>query len=218
MGVFGAISVLDLIRLVAPRVEAGHGFVGEQAVHGQGALRRWASATSLIQEGVVEAGGGCVRGGVAIEDGVAARPVERGEAHRAGFAAGVDVAAVKLEAAESLAGGADGDDLGVGGGVVGCGDLIDAGGDDLPPWTTTAPKGPPLPEVTLAVARAIACRMNVGSPSMACLRSTRVPALTGKSRFGLWRIIAIMAQAFVSDRVVTAGGNAQCGGGGRTAD
>ncbi len=58
-------------------------------------MLRWSSGQFdlIVEKGVVEAGRGSIRSGVAVVDGVAARPVDGGEAHGAGFAAGVDLAA-----------------------------------------------------------------------------------------------------------------------------
>ena len=55
-----------------------------------------------------------------------------GQTHRARMAAGVDHATVQVRAAERLAGLADRLQLGVGAGVVGLVDLVDAAGQDPP--------------------------------------------------------------------------------------
>src|SRR6202035_1147869 len=124
-----AMLVVDSFCALAPGLEAGDGLVGKQLESGDAA-----GFDRLfyfgIEEGIVEADLCGIGGGVAVEDGRATRPIEGGEAHRARFAAGVDGAAGKLEATQRLAGGADGHDLGVCGGVVVKGDAIDAGGDD----------------------------------------------------------------------------------------
>src|ERR1700678_2644607 len=72
--------------------------------------------------------------------------------------------------------------------------------------TTTAPNGPPTPEVTFCVASSIAFCIKMGLPSMTGL----LPFASGLNAASahcilknLWRIIAIMAQAFIADRVVT---------------
>src|ERR1035437_9308740 len=59
------------------------------------------------------------------------RPVDRGQAHRARFATGVEIAIVQLERFQPLAGRADSDDLSVGRRVVGRGDLIRASPNDF---------------------------------------------------------------------------------------
>lgn len=83
-----------------------------------------------VNEFVVEA----VFGGVAARAGVEvsreARPIDGAEAHGAGFAAGVELAAGELEIAERVTGSADGGDFGVRGGIVGGRDEIDSGGED----------------------------------------------------------------------------------------
>ena len=160
-------SILAVV--LAPCVEAGDGLVA--AAGWMVGILRWSSGrfNLVVEEGVVEAGGGGIGGGVAVEDGVAARPVERGEAHGAGLATGVDLAAGELEGAERRAGGADGDDLGVGGGVVGGGDQVDAGGDDLAVAHDDRAEWAAAPEVTFSVARAIACCMKIGLPCMRCV-------------------------------------------------
>ena len=114
-----------------------------------------------IEEGVVERDAGCVGAGVAEPDAIDAGPVDGGEAHGAGLAAGVDFAAVEAEGVEVSAGGADGFDFRVGGGVVVAGDGVAAFADDGAISDETAPKGPPWPERTLSLARAMARRMKV---------------------------------------------------------
>ena len=52
-------------------------------------------------------------------------------AHGAGLEGGVEVAAVEAVVTEELAGGAEGDDLGMSAGVVIAEDTVIAGGDDL---------------------------------------------------------------------------------------
>ena len=58
-------------------------------------------------------------------------PVGGGKAHGAGLAGAVELTPGELEGAELRGGAADGGDLGVRGRIVGCGDEIYAGGDDL---------------------------------------------------------------------------------------
>jgi hypothetical protein len=85
----------------------------------------------VVEEGVVEAGGCGVGSGVAVVDGAEARPVDGGEAHGAGLAAGVDLTAGEGEGVELRAGTADGYDLRVGGWVVAGGDEVGADGHDV---------------------------------------------------------------------------------------
>ena len=87
----------------------------------------------------------------------------------------------------------DGDDFSVSGGVVGGGDEVGTGGDDLAVLHNEGAEWPPFPERTLWVARSMACCMKVGFPGMSYV-SLNAP----KSQ-----IIKIMAQAFLSKRVVT---------------
>src|SRR5664280_349501 len=125
-----AMSVIDSIGKSAPCVEALHRLVGQQTRHGDSALVERA-AHLLIEQGVVEAGIAGVCRGVAIKNRVAARPEERGQAHRAGLATGVDHASGELKVAQSLARSADRDHFGMGRGVVGRRHQVGAGGDDL---------------------------------------------------------------------------------------
>jgi hypothetical protein len=79
---------------------------------------------------VVEAHRRGIGRAVAEVDALGPRPVDGAEAHRAGLAAGVEVAAVELERAERAAGLADRHDLGVRGGVVGRRHLVGALGEN----------------------------------------------------------------------------------------
>ena len=83
-----------------------------------------------IEECIVEVGAGCVGTGIAKPDAIDVRPVDGGQAHGAGFAAGVDFRALEAEDAELLAGSADGADFAVGGGVVVAGDAVGSFADD----------------------------------------------------------------------------------------
>ena len=86
----------------------------------------------IIQEGVVEADLGGLVAGVGVDEAVEPCPVDGGEAHRAGFATGVDGRPLQAEIGETGAGAADGDDFGMGGRVAGCRDLVTAFADDDP--------------------------------------------------------------------------------------
>src|SRR5690242_12155009 len=77
-----------------------------------------------VDEIIVEGDAGRICAGVSVKDSSKTRPVNGGEAHGAGFATGVEIAVVELKGFEAFAGFANGDDLGVGGWVVGGGDLI----------------------------------------------------------------------------------------------
>jgi len=96
----------------------------------------------LIDETVVEADICGILGCIAVVDGAAAGPVDRGQTHGAGFAAGVDIAVRELEGVKLPACLADGNDLGVGGGVVVCGDAVGCARDDLAAFDDDGAKGP----------------------------------------------------------------------------
>ena len=85
----------------------------------------------LINEVIVEVNVSRVLTRVGEEDAVGAGPVDGGEAHRAGLAAGVDGAPSQLKGLKRRAGVADGDNLGVGSGIIVAKDRVDASGDDL---------------------------------------------------------------------------------------
>jgi hypothetical protein len=85
----------------------------------------------VVNEGVVESRGGGIACAAGVENARGSGPVDRTQTHRTRFAGGVEVAAVELEGGELRAGGADGDDFGVGGGVVGGGDAVDAFDEDF---------------------------------------------------------------------------------------
>src|SRR5450755_2706713 len=80
-----AMSVFDLIGTRSPCVETLDRFVAQQPLCRNTALIEWPRYL-LIKEGIVEAGGSSVGGGITVKNRVAARPVERGQAHRAGLA------------------------------------------------------------------------------------------------------------------------------------
>jgi hypothetical protein len=85
----------------------------------------------VVDEGVVESRGGGIACAAGVENARGSGPVNCTQTHRTRLAGRVEVAAVELECGEVRAGGANGDDFGVGGGVVGGGDAIDAFGEDL---------------------------------------------------------------------------------------
>jgi len=106
-----AMSVFDLIRLSAPRVEAFDGLIGRHARDG---IFRWSRDASTPGRGKSRrACGGGIGCGVAIKDGVAARPVERGE-HMDRARNWCRRCNGELEVADCLTSRADGYDLGVG--------------------------------------------------------------------------------------------------------
>lgn len=83
-----------------------------------------------VDEAIVEAGGRGLLLGVGEVDAIEASPVDGAETHGAGLATGVEFGAGELEGVEVAAGFADGEDFGVGGGVVGASDGVGGFGDD----------------------------------------------------------------------------------------
>ena len=77
--------VVNLVGAGAPGFEAGGGLRREELCGGDAARAEW-ERDFAIEEGVIEADCGGVRGSVAEEDGIAAGPVDGGEAHGAGLA------------------------------------------------------------------------------------------------------------------------------------
>src|ERR1039457_7209629 len=125
-----AILVFDLIHTRAPCVETLHRLVGQQALHGNSALVD-GTAYLGIEQRVVKAGGGGIGGGVSVKDGVAARPIEGSQAHRAGLATGVDDASGEAKIPKRLASRANRHHFGMGRGIVGRRNQVHAGRDDL---------------------------------------------------------------------------------------
>ena len=123
-------SVRDLVLLGDPLVERLHGLLPQELLH-----RKAAAGTGTgdfaIEELVVESRPGGILPGTGEVDPGDPRPVGRGQAHRTGLATRIEHAPVEVERPEFAAGLADGHDLGVGGGVVGPGDLVPAPSDDL---------------------------------------------------------------------------------------
>jgi len=104
--------------------------LGKQ-LRGRQRTRGLVPAKLLIQEGVIEAGPGCIGCACAIVDGIESRPVRSGQAHGAGLATGVKLATGKREGALCPARRANGVDLAVGGGVVAGGNRVYSLADDL---------------------------------------------------------------------------------------
>lgn len=109
--------------------------------HGDYALGR-VERHLRVEEGVIKAGGGglTMRGGV--ENTVQASPEDRAEAHGAGFATGVDFAALQVVGLKRGGGTADGGNFGVGGGVATGGDQVHTFGDEFPSPSDHSAKGP----------------------------------------------------------------------------
>lgn len=84
-----------------------------------------------IQFVVAEADGGGFGPAVGEDDAFDVRPVGRGQAHRAGFAGGVERAAGQVEVAECRAGAADGADFSMRCRVAVGDDAVPVFGDDF---------------------------------------------------------------------------------------
>jgi MoxR-like ATPase len=95
-----------------------------------------------IELGIVKAGGGCVGLSGGEPDLIEAGPEDGAEAHGAGLATGVDFAAGEVVVLQGGGGVADGGDLGVGGGVKGGRDEIDAFGEELSVADDDGAEGP----------------------------------------------------------------------------
>src|SRR5208337_1582688 len=101
-------SVLGFVRRGDPGGEAGPGFVAEQ-LRGRKELAFCGIFLKfLVYESVVKAGAGGVGGAGPVADGVDSRPVGRGQAHGAGLATRVELAAGQGKSFQSLAGRANG--------------------------------------------------------------------------------------------------------------
>jgi hypothetical protein len=123
-------SVARLVRNGGVFSEEAAGFVGVGLQGGDRAFFRSQCELGVELE-VVEADGGGVFDTKSIVDPLDACPVDGAEAHRAGFAGGVDFAVGEAEVADLRAGIADGGDFAVGGGVVVPQDLVPAFADDF---------------------------------------------------------------------------------------
>lgn len=120
----------DLVGLVSPGAECGERFVAHQ-------LRRGDAATRVdrlnfaVDEGVVETDSGGVVGRIGVIETRETSPIDGAKTHGAGLTGGVELAVLQFERCEFGAGAANGEDLGVSGGIVARGDLVDAFGNDL---------------------------------------------------------------------------------------
>lgn len=83
----------------------------------------------FINEGVIEPGAGGIGSGGSVKDAGGARPIDCTQAHGAGFAGAIEITTGELKIVKNMAGFADGDDFGVGGGVICGGNAIRALGD-----------------------------------------------------------------------------------------
>src|SRR6185437_579971 len=125
-----AMSVFDLIRRCAPLVKTLHCLIAQQSCRGNFALGN-RFGYLFIEERVIKSRSSSIRCRIAVEDGVAARPVERGQAHGAGLATGVNGAAGELKAVQRLARRADRSHFRMRRRIIHRSHLIGASGDNL---------------------------------------------------------------------------------------
>src|SRR5215813_564109 len=123
-------SVRNLVRLFQPFLEYAPGLVGllMDERHGPAIDRLAELAVDVI---VVEPDGGRIAAGVGVVDTIEPRPVDRAQAHRAGFAARIHLATLQAERAEPAAGCADCDHLRMRGRIAERRDLVVPLGDDI---------------------------------------------------------------------------------------
>ena len=115
--------------LIHPGIENCLRFPAEKLFHGH-APRVQRELQFIVNKSVIEARGGGVSSSAGVEDSSGSRPIDCAEAHGARLASSVEIAAGELKIAEDVAGFANGDDFGMGRGVVCGGDTICAFGDD----------------------------------------------------------------------------------------
>ena len=109
------------------------------------AARREVAVQLVVKFIVTEADGSCVGPAVGENDAFDARPVGRGQAHRAGFARGVEGAAGQVKVLDVGAGAADDVDFGMAVGSWVATTRFQLSAIILPSRTMTAPNGPPSP-------------------------------------------------------------------------
>ena len=137
-------SVFDAVGLVLPGLERRGGFVRKQlgrsdrpSCQGLGQL--------MVDEVVRESGGGGFLSCTAEVEPREVGPVDGGEAHRAGLAAGVEVAAGEMKVAQLPAGVANGHDFGMSRRIVRRSDAVAAAPDDVAPLNDYRSKRAALP-------------------------------------------------------------------------
>ena len=113
-----------------PGEERFVGGFGESVGEGDDALIWWEGELA-VEEGIVEAGGGCLLLRCGVVYAVEAGPQNCAEAHGAGLATGVDFAAGEVVGFQGGGGVTDGVDFGMGGRVAVRGDEVDAFGEEL---------------------------------------------------------------------------------------
>lgn len=122
-------SVANFAFQVAPGLEwTVCGRQGQMAHRDAAHLRRLGDL--CIDEAVVEAGGGGVEAVAGEVDFLESGPVNRSQAHRAGFATGVENAVGQLKVGQRATGETNGHDFGMRRRVQVAGDAVAGGGDD----------------------------------------------------------------------------------------
>ena len=121
--------VRDLVRLLLPGPESRESLFVHQLNHRDPALGKRLRELA-VDERIVEADARSVGGQVAKVHTSQVRPIDGAQAHGAWLARGVNLAILKNESAEFGAGLANGDDLRVGGWIVGRGHAIHTFRDD----------------------------------------------------------------------------------------
>lgn len=148
----------------------------------------------VVEERIVEADFRRILRGIAVVDSAAVRPIDGGETHGTGLAACVDVAAFEPESSELLACFTNRDYLGVRGGIVPDGDVIDTSGEDLSVLDDDSAK------------RTAATAADVFSRERNCLSHELWLGVAHRNRLWLhWKtgIISIMVHGLRSRYVVT---------------
>ena len=122
--------VFYLVGFLLPKAEGFEALGTHEWQRGNGALgggKRYL----VVDEGVVEAYGRSVGAGVSVVDALDAGPIDSTQAHGAGLARAVNLAATKVESALSSTSSTNGTHLGVGRGVVQEGYAVGAGCHNL---------------------------------------------------------------------------------------
>ena len=122
--------VANSIQFLRPLCKRRECFAVQKLLHRNLPLRDW-RGDFVVDQVVVEINPLRVLAGVAVINFLEARPVDRGQTHRARLATGVEFAIVEMEIFQPLAGVTDGHHLCVRRGIVGGSDLIPAAPDDL---------------------------------------------------------------------------------------
>src|ERR1700722_19320223 len=121
--------IADLVGLALPGLESGVRFLGQEAGHRQ-APPLYRERDLAIDEIIIEADTRRIGAAVGVIDPIEPRPIDRREAHGAGLAARIDLAAGEAEIPLGGAGSAYGADLGMRGRIIGGGNLVPPLRDD----------------------------------------------------------------------------------------